>query len=177
MRRSISISLFLCLTGPFVLLFSHLQWERHQVRRQIKREIIAGIDSSQLVQLSFCREQSKALLRWEHAREFEYESQMYDVVFTYCSGDSITYWCWWDHEETALNRKLMALVDGAWGHHPLRQQKQNRLLDFLRGLYTHDLSTLNNFADAARQHHEFYCPAQRCTSVLFAPLVPPPEFS
>jgi hypothetical protein len=35
---------------------------------------------------------------------------MYDIVKTKKTADSTEYYCWWDSEESSLNRKLIALV-------------------------------------------------------------------
>lgn len=79
------------------------------LKREIKHRIIEGIDRSELVELSFTAEEKKQL-RWEHSKEFEYNGEMYDVVESKSENGKITYWCWWDNEETNLNRRLNNLL-------------------------------------------------------------------
>ena len=58
--------------------------------------MIAGIDKSELVLFKFSKEETTTKLNWKHAKEFEFNQQMYDVVEKQVSKDSIHYWCWWD---------------------------------------------------------------------------------
>lgn len=79
------------------------------LKREIKHRIIEGIDRSELVELSFTPEEEKQL-RWEHSKEFEYKGEMYDVVESKSENGKTTYWCWWDNEETSLNKQLNKLL-------------------------------------------------------------------
>lgn len=96
---------------------------------------MANIDSSKLELLKFAQSEIQTKLRWEHSREFEFEHQMYDVVESKIVGDSIYYWCWWDHEETELNQLLKELAIQAFDQHPKNKQQQERLLNYLKSLY------------------------------------------
>ena len=137
--------------------------------------MIEGMDQSELVLLKFTHEESQTKLRWVHSREFEYDGEMYDIVEKEESGDTISYWCWWDYEETQLNRKLRDLVADAMGHHPLNKERQERLTHFLENLYCQ-----YNFEKPAIAHslcrilplksHIGY------SSIYFSPPSPPPEF-
>lgn len=95
-----------------------LNLERAIVKKEVDRHIVAGIEASDLVLLKFSREEAETLLRWEHAREFEYDGQMYDVVETWAHGDTVYYRCWWDREETALNNRMRVLALRAFGDAP-----------------------------------------------------------
>lgn len=74
-------------------------------------------------------------LNWEHSKEFEFHNQMYDVVESETHGDSIFYWCWWDHEETTLNKELSAWVLKALGKDPQNKETRNELIDFYKHLF------------------------------------------
>ena len=113
-KRLIAISLLFILFAPVVTIFLYLQYEKKVVRREVKWKMIAGLDQEELVLLKFSKEQTETELRWEHSKEFEYNEQMYDIVSTEIKGDSIFYRCWWDHEETALNKRLKNLVVNAF---------------------------------------------------------------
>jgi len=126
------ISLFL----PVVGMFGWLHYQKRVVRKEIKHRIIEGIDRGELVLLSFT-EKTAANLRWEHAREFEYQGEMYDVVETVVEGDTTHYWCWPDKEESKLNRQLAALTQQAMNQLPQRQDQQSQLLTFFKSLYFH----------------------------------------
>lgn len=94
--------------------FLYLQYEKSVVRRDVKWKMIAGLDPEELVLLKFSQWETETKLRWKHSKEFEYNGQMYDIVSKEIKGDSIFYRCWWDHEETLLNKKLKILASKAF---------------------------------------------------------------
>ncbi len=57
---------------------------------------------------------------------------MYDVVSVEESADSIAYLCWWDYEETALNKSLKSHLAQALDSNPLRQQSKGQLIILLK---------------------------------------------
>ena len=141
MKKAVSILLIFSVVSPFWLFFSILQFEKHSLKKEIKRNIIAGINKSELVLLKFSKEEIKTKLRWEHSKEFEYNNEMYDIVESEAKNDSIFYWCWWDYEETNLNKKLDMLVKHASGMNKKNTEQANRITNFFSSFY------YNNFAD------------------------------
>ena len=97
--------------------------------------MMAGMSKERLVRLAFTKGQADTLLRWEHAREFEFQNQMYDVLEKKIKEDSIVYWCWWDQEETLLNRHLDDLSKNAFASDPQQQKAQDHLLQFFKSIY------------------------------------------
>ena len=143
MKRQLpAIVLLLCMTAPFFGTFTWLSYEKNQVRRTLKKQLIAGIEKDELVLLKFTPEESSKL-RWEHDKEFEYNHQMYDVVAKEVIDGVIHYWCWWDHEETQLNKKLQNLLATALGGDMARKEKKDNTLRFYSSLYYSPLNTLS----------------------------------
>lgn len=134
-HKIIRILLFFCLLAPIAATFTYLQYRRQQVRKEVKHQIIAGIDRAELVLLKFTEKQSQTELEWKHSKEFEYEGQMYDIVEYETLGDTTYYWCWEDVAETTLNKKLDDLTAYALGKNPQDQENQRRLLSFFKSLY------------------------------------------
>lgn len=112
-----------------------LQHRKAVVRREVKHMLMAGVDRDELVRFTFSRQEAKQQLTWKHAKEFAYRGQMYDVVDSAVQGDSVTYWCWWDSEETRLEQQLAALAGKAFGQDDHQRQRQQQLLDFYFSLY------------------------------------------
>jgi hypothetical protein len=133
------------LIAPLATTLLFLQFQKKQVKKELKRKIIAGIDKSELVLLKFTEEESLNQIKWEHSKEFEYKGEMYDVVEKEVHGDVIYYWCWWDHEETKLNKQLITLVDHFLGNNPTKQEKQGKLLDYFKKLYFESDEPSNSF--------------------------------
>jgi len=112
-----------------------LHFKKYRVKKEIKKRIISRLDKAELVLLKFSKDQALSELIWEHSKEFEYHNQMYDVVETETLGDSIFYWCWWDHEETKLNKELSAWVLKTLGKDPQNKENRNELIDFYKQLF------------------------------------------
>jgi hypothetical protein len=169
------VLLVLSVFAPFFVAFTVLQHEKKMVKKQLKWRMIEGLHRDELVLLSFTEAEKHELLRWKHTKEFEFKGEMYDIVEVEVVGDTTHYWCWWDHEETQLNRQLNQVVAFAFGQNPQSNDRRSKVLMFFKTLYfsfkpdTHRLWTM------ARSHCECgYCEA------LFkgwpmAPPVPPPE--
>lgn len=173
-RKFMSIFFMLVLIAPLVTTHLRLSHQRHIVRKEIKRKIIKGIDKDKLVKLSFTADDAKTKLKWEHSREFEYNGEMYDVVEKSVNGDTTHYWCWWDNEETQLNRQLAGLVNNYLQHDTKTTSGRKNLHSFLKQLYFSE--TINfgfvNYNNVIKPGFNkkvyFY-------SYTFPPPVPPPE--
>ena len=154
--------------------FAFLHYQKKQVKRTIKHEIIAGIDKDELVLLKIPTAESETLLEWEHAKEFEYQHEMYDVVSLERKGDTTYYWCWWDNEETQLNKRLDALLTGNLSHDKQHQQQKDRLLSFFKTLY-HNQAQVVSFGASDEATLGITTP-QHYTSPFFTPPAPPPDW-
>lgn len=167
--------MILCLMLPATGTIIYLHFQKKQVKKSVKKQIIAGIDKNALVLLKFSSEDIKALLRWEHSREFEYNGQMYDVIETVYRNDSVYYWCWWDYEETLLNKKLNKLTCIAFGKDPGQKEKQHQLISFYKSLFFSDSGfELKIFSTAGILNFNF---SNRILKVCFPPPIPPPKSS
>lgn len=118
----------LSLIVPFLGTYTWLQHERHVLKKQVKRNLMHNVDQAELVLITIDIGDEGAL-RWEHDGEFEYQGEMYDIVER-CSDDvAYYYWCWWDNEETALNRQLASILKDLNGNNPVENQGKQQLLD------------------------------------------------
>lgn len=127
--------MFLGLSAPVVLTFNYLRIQKKIIRKEVKHFLIEETHLEELVLLCFSVRESKEVLKWNHEKEFEYNDEMYDVVKRESKGDSLYFWCWWDHEETKLNRQLDEWLSKALGTHSKHHKQQLRLKQFLQNLY------------------------------------------
>lgn len=135
MLRFKSIILFLVLVGPMGLTYTWLQYQKKQVKREIKWKIANDLDRDELIQLKFSTKEIKTKLRWKHSKEFEYNGDMYDIVTSESRGDSIIYWCWWDNKETQLNKHLTHLVLQTLNQNDQNQNQNWHLQKIIKTLY------------------------------------------
>jgi len=145
LKKAVSILLIFSVVSPIWLFFSILQFEKQSLKREIKRNIIAGIEKNELVLLKFSRKEINTKLRWEHSKEFEYKNEMYDVVTYEIRDDSVYYWCWWDYEETQLNKKLDLLVKTASGMDKKNTEHAKRITNFFSFFYHYNFFETEDF--------------------------------
>ncbi len=165
------------LSAPIATIYTYLQFEKASLRRELKAKIIAGIDASELVILIFSEEEIKSELRWENSKEFEYKGHMYDIVSSEIKGDTVTFTCLWDREETDLNEKLKKLVADAMGQDANRETHEN-LNDYFQSFF---LPSLVDWQSAHSICDEVLTPnklnSKIFTSVRLSPPTPPPQLS
>jgi hypothetical protein len=128
------ILLLAILTLPLAAVFIGLHAEKVQWRKSVKRALISKATKNEFVLLKFTEEEKNELLSWEHEKEFEFRGSMYDVISEEVSGDTTYYYCWPDHEETRLNRKLKELLAMTSGNKPFDDSKASVVLQFLKSL-------------------------------------------
>jgi len=150
LKRTISILLIITIISPLWFLYSIIQYEKYITKKEIKRFLVSKIDKNELVLLKFSIEETNTKLRWEHSKEFEYQGEMYDIVQKEIKSDSIYFWCWWDHEETKLNKQLESLVSQASGSHQQNRERSQRLNTFFNSLFINSFSYNNNFGNEFR---------------------------
>lgn len=135
---------------------------------------MTSVNQDELVMLRFTEEESKNKLRWKHAREFEFNKQMYDIVSKEIKGDTTYYWCWLDHAETRLNKQLDDLVAGILGKNPQNRERQKNLLEYLKKLYCVSYSA--TFSKLTSTLITSYDKVDKCSVFYHVPPVPPPRF-
>jgi len=166
-----------CLAAPMLVGYGWLQYEKMLVRKAVKRQLLAGMENTDLVFLKFTQEGAQTLLRWEHAHEFEYQGQMYDIVRSETLGDSILYHCYWDRAESKLNRQIKSLVAQTLEKDPVNQENQLKLIHFYKSLYpceVVDWSFVAQVFEATLPHPAVAAPPPRPPP---APPPPPPQLS
>lgn len=171
--RIYSILLILCLVVPATTTFLILQFQKHQLKREVKWKMISGIHKDELVLLKFQVNETKTQLRWEHSMEFEYQDQMYDVVKKEIKGDSIYYWCWWDHKETKLNKQLDQMVAFYLGLDDQLQDNQKKVEHYNQSLFYHPLC--RNIPSKLGLKKTIFLFELHVLTVSQSPPVPPPE--
>jgi hypothetical protein len=168
--------LFLLSFGmPFSGTCYFLKQQKRMVKKEIKKQIIAGIDKNELVCLIFANTEVQTGLRWEHAKEFEFNGEMYDVVESETIGDSTHFWCWWDHEETKLNIRLRRLVADHINSDPLSKRRQERLDNFLKSLFAEGSFQWLTSPDPLPEFH--MRPVSYYLSICISPASPPPKMT
>lgn len=164
----------ICLLGPYLGIFAYLKFEQRIIKKEIKHKLIKGIDKEDLVKLVFTESDLINKVSWEHSKEFEYNGEMYDVVASEQEGDKFVYWCWWDHKETSLNKKLNQLLANFLGESNPDKSQSNTLSGFLKSVYI--VPTEINIEDIVSVEKERpNIPLFFISGSLKKPNLPPPQ--
>jgi len=143
------------------------------VKKEVKWKMIEGLDREELALIRISKDQSDHL-KWEHSKEFEYYDEMYDVVYKKETTDSLFYWCWWDHEETQLNKQLASLTKLLLDSDTKRKESTSRIAFFFKSLYSESTKVQKQFfAEENRASVFFYNTDWK--SLEFSPSTPPPR--
>ena len=170
------ILLLFCFIAPLAVTYTILQLQKKQIKKEVKWEIIAGLNKEELVLLKFTQEETQKNLRWQDSKEFEFKGQMYDLVEKSMKGDTVFYWCWVDDKETKLNQQLEKLVAFALGNNQQRKNNQEQLTDFYKSLYWENCHTKWN--GVASQSNELIAPYDFSYLIVsISPPVPHPEIA
>jgi hypothetical protein len=113
---------------------SHLV-RKMEIRHQVKCRILNGVSDEEITILTFHKKDLNRQLRWEHELEFEYQKMMYDIVSKTDKGDSITYNCWADIEESSLNDEINLLVEATFNSDPSQKKTEKIHFEFLKKLF------------------------------------------
>ena len=175
MKKLVGILLFLCLLAPVVSTFSYLHYHKRSVRKHLKHDMMKTLDKDSFTLLKFSKEEAKNELNWEHSREFEFEGEMYDVVQTIEIGDSIHYYCWWDHKETRLNLALNKALSSTMNQDEENKKHQNNWITWLKNILPSERLSFNEFPSERDKMN--FCYAASHLDVLSIPLLPPPKNS
>lgn len=178
MRKRIPILFILALTLPFIGIYGWLKFEKAAVRKSVKHKLMEGIPKDELVQFTFSHKDTSVVLDWKHSMEFEFQGEMYDIVTRYYTEDSVKYDLWWDHEETALNKKLASLTNALINQNPEEQSKSDYVNFVIRSMYCFNGEIV---LEIPFQQEIYSSPYVNDKSSLIIrgtqPLSPPPRFT
>lgn len=111
MRSVVSIFLLALFTVPFFCGPTWLSMEKRQIQKHVRNKILPTVDEVELIKLTVLAEDTAKQFIWQHAREFEFQGKMYDIVKRKKKGNKITYLVWQDDEETHINTKIKQLAN------------------------------------------------------------------
>ncbi len=164
------------LVDPIAGTFTWLSYQKTLVKKQVKSQIDEGIDKGELVLLKFSKEEIQTELRWEHSREFEYNRKMYDIVETKAEGNTVYYWCWYDHKETMLNRHLEELASKGLKGSPDISEELALVIAHIKSLYC-TFPIQGDVPVPEFLNTQFCLFSYVDSQIIFQPPTPPPRLS
>lgn len=116
-KRLFPIAMTMAFILPVWGSFYYLQFHKIAVQKKVKRHIMHNCSDDELVFMSFTKEEALTKLDWKHSKEFEYMGEMYDIVESEETADSVYYKLWWDKEETAINQRVKRIANSIFSQH------------------------------------------------------------
>lgn len=165
----------MCLIAPIAGTYIWLKYEMKIIKKEVKKQMIAGLDENDLVVFKFKKSSTKSELNWKHPKEFEYRGEMYDVVKFESKGDTTIYKCWWDNKETKLNKQLAQMIGDIMGRNPQNKENQKRLGSFYQKLFHENTSNYLEFYPINKSNSYYWFNNTIYSLNTPAPSVPPPE--
>ncbi|MGW8123804.1 hypothetical protein ACV07N_14195 [Roseivirga echinicomitans] len=148
MKATIATILLALLTLPFGGTYLFLEMEKVKAK-QYAAIAIANIETPvEMVHLAFTEAQMKSELRWEHAGEFEYKTQMYDIISREVKGDTTYFYAYWDKLESLVNNKLKELITLHLGGESDQKDDSQLVISLLKALYIHPNTQPAKFYEA-----------------------------
>jgi|TARA_R100000365_G_scaffold2522_1_gene7931 hypothetical protein len=158
------------ISGPLTLSLLWLNFQKTQLQNSFESRFEESEEKSDLLTLSFTREESQTLLEWEHEREFEYQGEMYDVLEIKEDGGQIQYLVWRDKEETKIKKQLSKL----WEEEGTEKKEQQLAVFTLFFQANHSLIPKPFSQEIDRQYSNFT--PQAVPQPLLSNPFSPPDF-
>lgn len=132
--KSNILILTLCL--PMLVIWSYFMVKQQMVKNEVEEKRNEGFNKDVVKILTFAKKDIKNIVRWEHDREFEFLGEMYDVISSKESKDSVSYTCYWDIEETKIKKQIVKLFFSDNENFPLQHEKEAKMIEYFKQFYT-----------------------------------------
>jgi hypothetical protein len=172
-KSLIAIGLILVLISPPLWVGSWYYAQRTSLRREVKSQLIKGVNPGDLVLFSFSKQEMENLVRWERHDEFEYEGNMYDVVRSEKKENRFYYWCWPDNQESILNKELRNRTAELFNNSPKPGEQSSKVILYFKSLFFKDIETWSFINFDNPEAHPNFIPNHYQNPYRFIPYSPP----
>jgi len=125
MKKPVAIVFILLLliqSGGYVLFFKA---EQERIRHHVSKSVIGTLHDETLFVITTSNLQediNRGVLEFINSHEILYQGLMHDIVRYETRGNKILYYCYVDHDESALMSDFKSLVRHSTDHQPLSRQ-------------------------------------------------------
>jgi hypothetical protein len=129
--------------------YAILSFEREEIREKVEQKLIKSLNKSELVCV-VDNDKNSSKIEWERPeKEFRFEGNLYDVVYSENTLGITHYYCLSDKAETILEAKIDKLLENQTDKSPFGNQSKLILHFLSEPLITHHNSTFcfNHFID------------------------------
>jgi hypothetical protein len=107
--------------------YAYLSYQKGEIRENIEQKIIKNLKKTDL-NIFIANEENLAKIAWEReGKEFKFEGELYDIVFTEIKSGTTYYYCFKDKDETILETKIEQFLKNQAGELPQNQHTKTIL--------------------------------------------------
>jgi hypothetical protein len=144
MRKYFGIAILMFMLMPFLATLLWVKGEQYAAKKHVKRSIMYNTPKDELIRFDF-QLSDTVLLNWKHNKEFEWQGEMYDIIYREYHNDGVIYYAWHDARETALNNQMARLYRSIFFSTENNSNQDICLQLILKGWLCEQLEN-NNFA-------------------------------
>jgi hypothetical protein len=123
--------------------YAILSYERHEIREKVEHKILKSLKKSELICI-VADDKNLPKIEWEHLeKEFRFEGNLYDVVYSENALGVTHYYCLSDKDETILEAKIDKLLENQTEKLPFGNQSKLIFSFLLEPLISHHKPTFN----------------------------------
>lgn len=129
--------------------YAILSFEREEIREKVERKILNSLDKSELICI-VADDKNLPKIEWERPeKEFSFEGNLYDVVYSENISGIIYYYCLSDEDETLLEAKIDKLLENQTDKSPFGNQSKSIISFISQPLIGHQnpIFYFNHFID------------------------------
>lgn len=172
-----SVILFFALLlkmGGFYAILSH---ERYEIREKIEHEITKSLKKSELICI-IANAENLSKISWERpTKEFKFEDNLYDVVYTEKVYGITYYYCLSDKDETIIEAKINELFENQTKNSPFENNAKLILYLMAQPLIAHQNPSFCFNYFSSKKSSIFSNLIAFFTSNLVSKLKQPPQLS
>jgi hypothetical protein len=148
-KTLLSLTLFFALLLKMGGFYAILSFEREEIREKVEQKVIKSLKKSELICI-VANAENLSKIEWERPeKEFHFEDNLYDVVYSENTLGVTYYYCLSDKDETILEAKIDKLLENQTEKSPFGNQSKLVLHFLSEPLITHHNPTFifNHFID------------------------------
>jgi hypothetical protein len=166
------VAFFIALSGIYL----SFEFERLSIRHEVRTKIKSAVQKSELDLLVFHKNDLNKDIKWKHDEEFEWQGEMYDIIYKETDEDSLYYWCWADYEESELNQEMQNWIAHLLHDSPDSQKRNQTIKYNYKNLFLSypKIDLIRFIKQSSNLNHFCY---KKWSLDQNPPPLPPPEFS
>jgi hypothetical protein len=120
--------------------YAYLSYQKEEIRENIEQKIIKNLNKSDL-NIFIANEENLARIAWEReGKEFKFEGELYDIIFTEIKSGTTYYYCFKDKDETILEARINQFLKNQSGELPQNQHTKTILQLLLEPFTVHAIN-------------------------------------